>query len=120
LDFDATFSAMAARRPIGSLPGFLAHFDAHPPLDYLLRHPLAVHGVSDGWIRLPSAVFSIAALVVFAVWMRRRDRLGAVATWLLALSPFAIVYAREARMHALMGLVGVSAAVLADRWLSHG
>src|SRR2546423_705789 len=43
-----------------------------PPLDYLLRAPLARAGASDIVLRLPSFVFSCGALVLFAWWMRAR------------------------------------------------
>ena len=67
--------------------------------------------------RLPSVLCSIAALVVFAVWMRNRGVLGVMATALFALNGFLIHYGREARMYALLELVGVVAAVVCEAWL---
>jgi len=116
LSFDETFTAMAARRTPGALFAFLRVHDAHPPLDYLLRMPFATAG-SDVLLRLPSVVISSAALAIFAFWMRDRGRMGVIAAALFAVSGFEIFYGREARMYALMELVGVVVAVGTDRWL---
>ena len=62
LSFDETFTAMAARLPVTTLFTYLRHADTHPPLDYLIRVPLARAGVSDGWFRFPSVVESVLAL----------------------------------------------------------
>jgi hypothetical protein len=117
LDYDETFTAMAARLPLGDLLSYLRHFDSHPPLDYLLRAPLARAGASDFWLRLPSLVFSCAALALFAWWMRARGWIGVFATGFMAVSVFQLVYGGEARMYALLQLLGVAAAMLAERWL---
>ncbi len=118
LEFDEAFTAMAARLPPGRLFAFLAHNDTHPPLDYLLRKPIADAAGSDWLLRFPSVVFSIAALAVVAWWLRRRGVMGVVATVLMAVSAFQLRYAREARMYAGLVLVGVLVAVVADRWLA--
>lgn len=117
LSFDESFTAMAARRPLGDLLEFLRMHDSHPPLDYLIRAPLARAGASAFALRLPSFVFSVAALTLFAWWMRRRGWAGVVATGLMATSIFQLSYGREARMYALMGLIGVAAAMVAEGWL---
>ena len=101
------------RRPVLE---FLRHHDSHPPLDYLIRAPFAATG-NDVLVRLPSVVFSTAALAVFAWWMRGWGRVGLLATALLAVSGFEVFYGREARMYALMQLVGVVVACGAHRWL---
>src|SRR4029077_9540135 len=87
-----------------------------PPLDYLIRMPFAQAGASDFVLRMPSLVFSIAALALFAVWMRDRGRVGLLATALMACSAFQVSYGGEARMYALLELLGVAAAMLAERW----
>ena len=74
LDFDETFTATAARLPVHRLFSYLRSADAHPPLDYLLRRPLALGGAGDALLRVPSAVESSVALVAVAVWLRRRVR----------------------------------------------
>jgi hypothetical protein len=120
LDFDEAFSYMAGRRGIPGLFSFLRHKDAHPPLDYLIRMPLAQRGVGAGAFRLPSVVLSTAALAVFAVWMRRLGRAGIIAVALMAVVAFQLTYARDARMYAGMVLVGVLTASSAHQWLVDG
>jgi uncharacterized membrane protein len=117
LGFDESFTAMAGRLPVGDLFEHLRVRDSHPPLDYLLHAPLARAGVDEFWFRVPSALFSVGAVALFAWWMRRRGFAGLVATALLAVSAFQLVHGREARMYADLELMGVAAAVLADSWL---
>jgi hypothetical protein len=117
LTFDETFTAMAGRLRIGDLLSYLRHYDSHPPLDYLLRAPPARAGASDFVLRFPSLVFSSAALALFAWWMRRRGWMGVIATALMAVSTFQLVYGSEARMYALLQLLGVGAAMVAEQWL---
>jgi hypothetical protein len=117
LSFDETFTAMAGRRSVGDLVAYIREADSHPPLDTLLRSPLAHAGVGNFEFRIPSLVFSVAALALFAWWMRTRGVAGLAATAVFALSGFAVLYGSEARMYALLQLVGVGAAMTADSWL---
>ena len=94
-------------RPFGDLLSYLRHTDLHPPLDYILRAPFARAGASDFMIRFPSVVLSTAALALFAWWMRARGWFGVVATALMAVSTFQLTYGGEARMYALLQLLGV-------------
>jgi hypothetical protein len=117
LTFDESFTAMAGRRSLGDLLDYLRHNDSHPPLDYLLRAPLARAGASDFWLRSPSLLFSCAALALLAWWMRGRGWYGVIATALMAASGFQVVYGGEARMYALLQLLGVAMAMVTERWL---
>jgi hypothetical protein len=117
LNYDEAFTAIAGRMPLGALLTHLRLSDSHPPLDYLLRAPLARAGVTDAFVRLPSAVCSIAALALFAWWMRDRGRVAVFATVMMALAAFQIGYGREARMYAELELIGIAAAVVVDAWL---
>jgi hypothetical protein len=117
LSYDESFTAMAGRLPVSTLFGYLRAHDSHPPLDYLVRLPFARAGLDEFWIRLPSAVFSIAALILFAAWMRSRGRLGLIATALMAFNAFQVQHGRQARMYAEMELLGVAVAMLAAAWL---
>lgn len=117
LGYDESFTAVAGRMSFGRLIPFLTNNDSHPPLDYLIRSPLARLGASDLVFRLPSAIFSIAALALFAWWMRPRGRVGLIATALFAISTFEIVHGRTARMYAEVELLGVGIAMLADAWM---
>jgi uncharacterized membrane protein len=115
--FDESFTAMAGRRSIGGLFDFLRTSDSHPPLDYLIRLPLARAGADAFLLRAPSLIFSASALALFAWWMRSRGVAGIVAVAVMALSPFQIMYGSEARMYALLELLGVAAAIVGERWL---
>ncbi len=117
LGFDEAFTAMTARRSPGSMFAFLRVADSHPPLSYLWRAPFAVTGVSDFWIRFPSVVCSIAALVLFACWMRRHGTVGLIGTALFAVSAFQVLNGRHVRMYAELELIGVAAALVAESWV---
>ncbi len=119
LNLDESFTAMAGRRDVLDLFRFLRSYDSHPPLDYLLRAPLARTGASDAVMRYPSAVFSSAALILFACWLRHRAWLGAIAVALMAMSGYQLAYGREARMYALLQLLGVLSAIVATSWLAN-
>src|SRR5262249_20615023 len=58
-------------------------------------------------------------LALFAWWMRRRGWLGVLATALLAVNVFQVFHGGEARMYALLQLLGVCAAMLSEQWLRH-
>ncbi len=117
LTYDETFTAMAGRMPVHAMFAYLRQHDSHPPLDYLLRSPLARAGVSDFFLRLPSAVFSIAALALLAWWLHDRRRIALLAVALFAFDAFEVVHGRDARMYAEMELIGVASAVITDSWL---
>ena len=117
LTFDESYTALTGLHDVSGLLAHLRATDLHPPLDYLLRSPLAHAHASDFVLRLPSVVFSSLALGLFAWWMRTRGWLGVVATALLALNVFQVFHGGEVRMYALMQLLGVAAAVLSDSWL---
>jgi hypothetical protein len=118
LSYDESFTAMAARMPLDQLFEHLRNEDTHPPLDYLVRAPFARAGLGDVALRLPSFVFSCTALALFAWWMRARGLAGIIATAVLAGSAFQIFHGGEARMYALLELLGIACAVLAERWLA--
>ena len=117
LSYDESFTALAGRLPLGDLFAHLRAADTHPPLDYLLRAPIARAAGGAFALRLPSLVFSVAALIVFALWSRRLGRAGLIATALMAISEFQVLHGGEARMYALLQLLGVLALVVADRWV---
>ena len=82
--------------------------DTHPPLYYLiLRWWSAVFGQSEAAARLPSAFFSILAVVAAAVpigpVLSRTSRLAL--TLFYAVSPGAIWYAQEVRSYSLLFLL---------------
>ncbi|MGQ9500893.1 MAG: glycosyltransferase family 39 protein [Anaerolineae bacterium] len=114
---DEIFTALQASSPFRELLRQTAS-DIHPPGYYLL---VGIVARAWGWLamppstatdwlwRMPSAFAGV--LAVAFTWRLAREWLdhevGLVATFLLAVSPVAVHYSREARMHALFLLLGV-------------
>lgn len=73
----------------------------HPPLYHLALQQLVHVSTSETWLRLPSALAGILALLF--IWESgvayQGRRLGLVATALAAFSPLLVWYGREARMY---------------------
>jgi hypothetical protein len=114
--YDESFSGIYSHLPISRIPAALRADDAHPPLDYLLRHWFGSTGDTLA-LRVPSAVIGCLTLAVVVWWMWRRDWFGVAVVVVTAISPFQIIYAHTARMYALAILCGTLVAALADRWL---
>jgi hypothetical protein len=101
---DEALSVNIARLPLDQLLEALRH-DGSPPLYYLLLHGwMDVFGTSTTAVRALSGVFAVAALPLMWLLARRlADRATAwVALLLLATSPFAVRYATETRMYAMV------------------
>lgn len=117
-------------------------YDPHPPGYYAsLKLALALGGTSEFAVRLPSALAGILAIALLArlmrelhqlepVWVPARARMAEAERapqsaperplpWLpaalLAVAPLHVWYAQEARMYALVTLLGLGAAVFAAR-----
>jgi hypothetical protein len=114
--FDESFTGTYSHLPLGRIPAALRANDAHPPLDYLLRHFSGPLGNIFA-LRAPSAVFGCLTLLVVAWWMWRRGWFGVAVVVLTSLSSFQLLYAHQARMYALAILCGTIAAAAAERWL---
>lgn len=104
--YDEGNSARIAERSLALIVEGAAG-DIHPPLYYIaLKYWRAVFGEDEAALRSFSAVCSV--LTVLFAYLIGRDafgrRVGQVAAFLLAVMPFAIYYAQEARMYALLAL----------------
>jgi len=111
---DEALSVNIATLPLGDMFDALRR-DGHPPLYYLLLHGwTSVFGEGDDAVRSLSAVASIATLPLLWLAARRYGGRGAALAGvvLLATNPFAIRYATEARMYALVTLLALAG------WLS--
>jgi mannosyltransferase len=98
-----------ASHPLPDIPGLLA-LDGSPPLYYLLLHLwMAAAGSSEAAVHWLSLL--IAALCVPAAWWLGRSvadrRTGWILTVLVAFCPFVSNHAPEARMYALVVLLGL-------------
>jgi mannosyltransferase len=104
---DEALTVNIARLPLGDLVEALKH-DGAPPLYYVLLHGwMRIAGDGDTAVRLLSALMSVATLpLVHRMASRRGGRTAAAAALVLvATSPFAVRYATEARMYALVALL---------------
>ena len=96
----------AATLPLGELIEFCRRQDASPPLYYLLTGLALRLGDGETQLRLVSVLASTALVWVtyrFARLLADR-RTATIAAALMALSPFQIMYAQEARSYALVAL----------------
>src|SRR5262245_23845252 len=101
---DEAQSVSFARLAVRSIPHALRE-DGAPPAYYVLLHVwMAVFGDGNAAVRGLSAALSTATIVVLWAWTRRRwgPTVGLLAAGLMATSPFAVRYAAEARMYALV------------------
>lgn len=106
--FDEAFAVHMARQSVPDLLRAVRTVDAHPPLYYLLLHVwMGLAGQGEAAIRALGALLS-AATVPGTWWLGRRlggVAVGCAAALLVAVSPFHVQAAQEARMYPLLGLV---------------
>jgi mannosyltransferase len=111
---DEAFSLWMGRQPVGQMLDWLVRIDQHPPLYYLLLHLWMRLGDGEAIVRIPSALCSTLTIpVIYLLGCRLSgQRLGLLAALILAVSPFHVHFAQEARMYALFTL-NASLAMLA-------
>ena len=110
--FDETYSVFIARQPLAEIPRLLQTYDTHPPLHYVLLHFwIALFGSGEVAVRVPSVLASLGAILLTFFLGRRLagDRVGVLAAALLAVSPFQVMSAQEARMYPFLTLFGAGA-----------
>jgi len=104
---DEFLSAQAAAEPAAVI---LTRADGEAPLYPLLLHGLVRLGLgSDWWLRAPSALAAALAVPALLVVGRQIDdrRVTVIAALLLAVHPFALWHAQEARAYAIMMLLAL-------------
>ena len=116
---DEALTLNIARLPLGDIHGALRR-DGAPPLYYYLLHVwTAAFGTSDLAVRALSGTLSCATLPF--IWLAGRRlggrTVGASAVVLVAASPFAVRYATENRMYALVGFLSAAGLVALQRSL---
>lgn len=116
---DEGFSYWMANRPWTTLLASLPNNDTHPPLHYLILQPMIALGGSEWLLRLPSALAGIASIgLLFALGKELFDRkTGLIAAFILAIAPFHLWFAQEARMYALVAVLSLAAGLFAARAL---
>ena len=105
---DELISLKYAHLSLSELLAEIAVNDNHPPLYYALLHFwVQVFGDSEFSLRSLSAVFGVltVAFVYKLGVLLYGERVGLVATAVLALSKFSINYSQEARMYSLLPLL---------------
>jgi mannosyltransferase len=115
---DEVFVVWLAQHPWWEIPGLLRVVDQHPPFYFLLMHVwIGVAGAGEAAIRFPSACFSLCSVLLAYGIVRRvsTDGVALLTALLVAISPFQIMAAQEARMYPLLGALALAstAALLA-------
>ena len=98
--------------------------NAHPPLYFLLLKAWADFGQGEFYLRLLPVIFGIAVIPsVFLLGNELLERRSAmIAAFLVAVSPFHLLYDRELRMYSLLTFLTVTSlyfflkALKDDRW----
>ena len=104
---DESFSLWIARHSLWEGWRWLIDVDQHPPLYYSLLHLwIEIFGSLEGAVRTLSALASVLTIPVFYAGCRRllEPLTAAIAVFILAVSPFHVQFAQEARMYALLTL----------------
>lgn len=111
--FDETVSVFVARMDWREGVNFLLADGVHPPLYYAVQKALLVFGSSEAAVRLPAAVFgTLAVPLLYRTASRWAPQASAMAALVLALSPLAVWYSREARMYSLLMLLTLAGMAL--------
>lgn len=109
--YDEAVSVELARSGLGDLLTGRVRDLGNPPLYPALLHVwMALFGAGDGAVRALSAVLGIATLPLAFLVARRLvgPRAALAGLWVLALSPFHLQMAQEARAYALLTFLGVA------------
>src|SRR6185312_14522276 len=116
---DEGLSVGIADRPLTDIPGVMRQ-DGSPPLYYVLLHGwMRFAGTSEPGARTLSLLFATLAIPV-SFWAAQAlfgRRAGWIAAVLAATNPFMTQYAQEARMYALVALLGTIACACLARAL---
>ena len=103
--FDETFSIWLAHHSVAEMLQWIVKIDYHPPLYYLLLHYwIAFKGDAPNTVRLLSALFGAGTIPIIYLTGKRMSgvSLGLAAALILALSPFNIRFAQNARSYTLL------------------
>jgi uncharacterized membrane protein len=103
---DEAFSVWMAEQPAPEMLSWIVRIDQHPPLYYLLLRFWMCIGDDIVTVRAFSALASTLTIPVIYALGRRLfgAKVGLLAATILALSPFHVRFAQEARMYALLAL----------------
>jgi len=96
--------------------------DQDPPALALFYHGWLGLGDSEAWLRLPSAVLGVVAVVLVVLWSRRviGPRGALVAGVLAALSPVLVHYSQEMNQYSAMVFVALLLIIAFEKLLRSG
>jgi mannosyltransferase len=116
---DETVSALQASLTWADTWAIATTHNVNMALHYLLLHPWVRLDDSEFWLRLPSALFAIAAVpVVYATARQLFDlRVAAYSAGIFALNPFVLQYAQEARGYSMAMVFAALTSLLLLRFL---
>jgi len=106
-DFEA-YTVSLVHMHFGTMLSAIPHYEATPPLYYILAWLWArLGGSGEAWLRSLSAIASVATVPVAYLAARTlaSARTALLAAGVLALSPTAVWFAQEARAYALVSLL---------------
>jgi hypothetical protein len=111
---DEALNWLIATLPLGQgLQAALEVF-THPPLFYLLMHPVALMGQREFLLRFPSVMFGLIGIPLMYRLGRelpgdpsRKRQVALLAAALLAVNPFSVWFSREARNYELVFLLSL-------------
>lgn len=112
MGLEETFSVWLANHSVVELLQWIARIDQHPPLYYLLLHSwIALKGETPYYVRLLSALFGAGTIPMIYLIGKRLSGvvMGLAAAVILALSPFHIYLAQEARMYTFLAFNAAAA-----------
>lgn len=107
---DEGLTVRILRLPIDQMIPRIRDWEQTPPLYYvLMRVSVSLFGDSERWLRVPSALFSVAVVGAMYLLVARMFSVaaGLAAAVMLAVSPYQIAFAQEARTYALLVLLAI-------------
>ncbi len=119
---DELFSVFLSRYDLREIVARTAQ-DTMPPLYYFLLHLALQLGTDEAIVRLPSCLFSVLSIPLMYILARALfdARTAGLAALTVAISPFQVLFAQEARMYALMGFLVLAAVTFFHRaWTKGG
>ena len=120
---DEAFTAVFSRWELPEILRALRTTEPHPPLYYVLVHLwIKIMGRSELALRLPSFVAGVLTVpLTYALGKRWQGAtIGLLGSALVALSPYLIWHAQDARMYSMLAMLGLASNWLAVRMLESG
>jgi 4-amino-4-deoxy-L-arabinose transferase-like glycosyltransferase len=121
--FDEVHTVWVTRYPWSEIPALLRQGDAHPPLHFLLMKAwVGIVGTSEVSIRIPSAAFGAASVVLTYAVARRlfSGFVALLAASLVCVSPLQVMVSQDARMYAMLGMLALASTLTLDTMMRAG